>query len=74
MQTQQPKRLVPQLGVDVSTTSGHSPPSEAPWYIVPANHKWYRNYVVANALVKALSKLDLKLPKTDVNATLLKKM
>jgi len=35
----------------------------APWYIVPANKKWYRNYVVANALVKTMSKLDLKLPK-----------
>ena len=26
----------------------------APWYIVPANHKWYRNLVVAETLVKAL--------------------
>src|SRR5208283_3719846 len=33
VQTQQPNRLVPQLGVEVSTTSGHSPPSVAPWYI-----------------------------------------
>src|SRR5438105_8330826 len=31
--TQQPNRLVPQLGVVVSTTSGHSPPSDAPWYM-----------------------------------------
>lgn len=29
--TQQPNRLFPQLGVVVSTTSGHSPPSDAPW-------------------------------------------
>lgn len=34
----------------------------APWYVVPANKKWFRNYVVANALVKTLSKLSLKLP------------
>ena len=33
VQTQQPKRLVPQLGVEVSTTSGHSPPVVAPWYM-----------------------------------------
>jgi len=33
VQTQQPNRLDPQLGVVVSTTSGHSPPSEAPWYM-----------------------------------------
>src|SRR4051794_41258245 len=34
VQTQQPKRLSPQLGVPVSTTSGHSPSGEAPRYIV----------------------------------------
>ena len=33
VQTQQPNRLVPQLGVELSTTSGHSPPSVAPWYM-----------------------------------------
>ncbi len=27
---------------------------EAPWYIVPANHKWYRNFVIAQTLVEAL--------------------
>jgi PPK2 family polyphosphate:nucleotide phosphotransferase len=27
----------------------------APWYIVPANHKWYRNYVVAKRIVEQLA-------------------
>jgi len=27
---------------------------QAPWYIVPANKKWYRNYVIANAIVDTL--------------------
>jgi PPK2 family polyphosphate:nucleotide phosphotransferase len=27
---------------------------EAPWYIVPANHKWYRNLLVARTLVQTL--------------------
>jgi PPK2 family polyphosphate:nucleotide phosphotransferase len=35
----------------------------APWYIVPANHKWYRNLVVGTVLVDALKKLDMKYPK-----------
>src|SRR5262245_21442948 len=34
VQTQHPKRLSPQLGVLASTTKGHSPSGEAPWYIV----------------------------------------
>lgn len=31
---------------------------EAPWYIVPANHKWYRNLAVADTLVHAMSKYE----------------
>lgn len=34
----------------------------APWYIVPANRKWYRNLVVASALVKALKGLQPRPP------------
>ena len=34
----------------------------APWYIVPANKKWYRNLVVATVLVETLEKLDMKYP------------
>lgn len=34
----------------------------APWYIVPADHKWYRNYVVASVLVEKLKKLDMHYP------------
>jgi PPK2 family polyphosphate:nucleotide phosphotransferase len=28
--------------------------NEAPWYIVPANHKWYRNLAIADILVNAM--------------------
>ncbi|MCM3880268.1 MAG: polyphosphate kinase 2 family protein [Vicinamibacterales bacterium] len=35
----------------------------APWHIVPANHKWYRNYLVGAILVNALEGLRLKYPK-----------
>jgi PPK2 family polyphosphate:nucleotide phosphotransferase len=34
----------------------------APWYIVPANHKWYRNLVVATTLVETLKALDMHYP------------
>ena len=35
----------------------------APWHIVPADRKWYRDYVVARVTVEALEKLHLKWPK-----------
>jgi len=34
----------------------------APWYIVPADHKWYRNWVVSDTIVQALKKLKLSYP------------
>jgi len=42
-------------------TSAH----HAPWYVVPANKKWYRNLVVASVLVDALEKLDMKPPEPE---------
>lgn len=37
----------------------------APWYIVPANRKWYRNVVISSVLVHALNSLDLQYPAVD---------
>ncbi|HPN34169.1 MAG TPA: polyphosphate kinase 2 family protein [bacterium] len=37
----------------------------APWYVVPSNKKWFRNYVVASILVKTLRGLNMKYPKAD---------
>jgi len=36
--------------------------TQAPWFVVPANHKWYRNLVIVDALVAALEDLELELP------------
>jgi PPK2 family polyphosphate:nucleotide phosphotransferase len=37
--------------------------AEAPWYVVPADNKWYTRIVVASAVVDALASLDLRYPK-----------
>ncbi len=39
--------------------------AEAPWHVVPADHKWFARSVVAAAMVDALEKLDLKFPKVE---------
>ncbi len=39
----------------------------APWYIIPANHKWYRNYAVTRLIVETLEGLDLKLPRPTID-------
>jgi polyphosphate kinase 2 (PPK2 family) len=35
----------------------------APWFIVPADNKWFTRLVVAAAIVEAVEKLDLVYPK-----------
>ena len=37
----------------------------APWHVVPADHKWYRDLVVARALVAKLESLDLRYPQPE---------
>ena len=36
--------------------------NDAPWHIIPANRKWYRNVVVAETIVAALKAMNLPLP------------
>jgi PPK2 family polyphosphate:nucleotide phosphotransferase len=38
---------------------------EAPWYVVPADNKWFTRVVVAAAVIEALSSLDLHYPKVS---------
>jgi PPK2 family polyphosphate:nucleotide phosphotransferase len=35
---------------------------EAPWYVIPSNHKWVSRALVANILVETIKSLDLKYP------------
>ena len=37
----------------------------APWHIVPANRKWYRNLVISELLAEVLAEMDPQLPKAD---------
>jgi PPK2 family polyphosphate:nucleotide phosphotransferase len=43
-----------------STASKH-----APWFVVPADNKWFTRLVVAAAIVEAVEQLDLTYPKVD---------
>ena len=38
---------------------------DAPWYVVPADRKWYRNWVVSTILVETLESLDPQYPPGD---------
>lgn len=35
----------------------------APWYVVPSDRKWFRNWVISDTIVRALKEMDLEYPK-----------
>jgi len=37
----------------------------APWYVVPADHKWYRNWAVSRILIETLDELDPQYPSEE---------
>jgi PPK2 family polyphosphate:nucleotide phosphotransferase len=39
----------------------------APWYIIPANHKWFRNLAVSQVIADTMEEMGLKLPPAQVN-------
>jgi PPK2 family polyphosphate:nucleotide phosphotransferase len=40
---------------------------EAPWYVIPANHKWFRNLVVSQIIADSIADLGLAFPPPSVN-------
>lgn len=36
-----------------------------PWYIVPANRKWYRNLVISHAVISTLEELKMEFPPAE---------
>jgi PPK2 family polyphosphate:nucleotide phosphotransferase len=45
----------------------HTATPHAPWYVVPADNKWYTRLVVAAAIVHALEDLNLHYPTVDAD-------
>jgi PPK2 family polyphosphate:nucleotide phosphotransferase len=41
----------------------HCTTDEAPWFVIPADQKWYRNLAIARVVVNALKEMDPKWPK-----------
>jgi hypothetical protein len=43
----------------------HTATDYSPWYVVPADHKWFTRLVVAEVIVEALESLELSYPKVS---------
>jgi PPK2 family polyphosphate:nucleotide phosphotransferase len=43
----------------------HTSTAAAPWYVVPADHKWFARLVIGSVIVSTLETLDLRFPSAD---------
>jgi polyphosphate kinase 2 (PPK2 family) len=46
-------------------TIRHTASDEAPWYVVPADNKWFARLVVSSVVIETLSSLELHFPQVD---------
>jgi PPK2 family polyphosphate:nucleotide phosphotransferase len=54
---------------EILSTTSHK---QAPWFVIPADNKWYRNVAISTILVDAMQSLKLKFPLPTVDATAIK--
>jgi PPK2 family polyphosphate:nucleotide phosphotransferase len=40
----------------------------APWYIIPSNHKWFRNLAISQIIADTMDEMGLKLPRSAANS------
>jgi PPK2 family polyphosphate:nucleotide phosphotransferase len=46
---------------------GRCSPASAPWYIVPADHKWYRNWAVSQVLIETVEEMNPTYPRPELD-------
>ncbi len=46
----------------------------APWYVIPSNHKWFRNLAVSRIIADTMEDMNLKLPKPTVDLAKIRRL
>ncbi len=41
--------------------------TDAPWFVIPSDHKWFRNLAISQIIVETMKNLDIQIPKPTVN-------
>lgn len=52
---------------------GRCSTNAAPWYVIPADRKWYRNRAVSQVLIETMEEMKLIYPKPQLDIRALKK-
>jgi PPK2 family polyphosphate:nucleotide phosphotransferase len=52
---------------------GRCSTAHAPWFVIPSNHKWFRNLAISRIVSEALEDLDMKFPEPTVDIAEIKR-
>jgi polyphosphate kinase 2 (PPK2 family) len=61
------RKLWPQYIEAYEEALSRTSTEHAPWFVVPANHKWFRNLAISRIVADALEGMKLKLPAPRVD-------
>jgi PPK2 family polyphosphate:nucleotide phosphotransferase len=61
------RRLWPKYVKAYEDAIGRTSTEWAPWYVIPANHKWFRNLAISTIVADTMDEMGLKLPPSRVD-------
>ena len=61
------RKLWPKFVSAYDDALSHTSTAQAPWYIIPADHKWYRDLAIANIVLGALTAMRPRIPKPKLD-------
>lgn len=61
------RRLWNDFQAAYGTVIGETTTDEAPWFVIPADHKWYRNWIIAKLLLATFDSLGAAYPQPDLD-------
>jgi PPK2 family polyphosphate:nucleotide phosphotransferase len=59
------RKLWPRYAAAYQDMIRHTATKEAPWFVVPADHKWFSRVVIGSVIVSTLESLNLRFPRVD---------
>jgi len=59
------RKLWPRYQAAYQDMIRHTSTKEAPWFVVPADHKWFARVVIGSVIVSTLESLNLRFPRVD---------
>ncbi len=53
---------------------GRCSTEHAPWYVIPSNHKWFRDLAISQIIANTLQDMDLRPPEPNVDIAAIRKL